>query len=1173
MNLEHDRYHGFYHALVRRPVTLAVVFIALLVVGIISYMRIPVQMMPDGIVEPGLQVWVSHPGASAQENEEKVARVLEEQLRTLSGIEEITSSSSDDFAFVSVNFDANTDMELAKAEVRDRVERARPQLPKSVQEVGVWSWSESNMPAMFFAILHPGDSSRTDFLVDTVVQRRIEGVDGVGKLEIWGVLDDSLRILLDEDKVRAANLDIGALIGRLSADNFALPLGEIEDGGRRVLLRSDMRFRSHQEIEAFPIGGGLVIGDIGHVAAVKSVRNRLFKIDGSYAFYGEIQKDSQSNVVETCTRLRAALKELEQDPRLGGEFKFLVLFDQGQFIETSLGQLEEASYWGGGLAVLVLLVFLGRIRSMIAAALAIPFSALLAIAWIHFSGGSFNVLTMTGITLAMGMLVDDAVVVIENITRVRAGGRNALEAASIGTREVALAVVLSTLTTVVVFLPLIFITENPMLRIMFAELGSPLCLAMMFSLVAALVFLPVVAGRVVGERGPVAARLAAWVEPLAAAPARALAWSVGAVRLGLYASARALAPSVDACARFALRFRLVLSLGLLALIGWSVARAAHALLLAQRLPSAFGWSPSLGMDDALIMALELAAPLLALLIVAVVLPAYARAGHAAPVRPTHLVSQGRSLLGFVVASNHAVLEWTLKHRLAASCLAGLVLLSQLWPQTHMNVAAFGQEGNTSRLNVAIDLEENFTLAQSEGEMEHYERWFLARKSAWAFDHIANRFDTRSGRITLYWDNAVPRERYDALERSVREELVARPGHRVRLWSDEGEADERSRNVVTFRLVGPSSEELERIGERAIDILERVPGLSSVSVPEGAAQSQVRVVFDDDVAQGLGVSAQTALQNIAWALRGWMLPRYQEEGREVPLIIEYDSEKVAGLDTLKELDIWNGESSVPLSTFSHFQFAQGSRSIQRRGGQTTYTLQARVDDTLRQKELSDAGYVALQQLDLPRGYSIGEEDLVGRRQEQEFQELFKALLLAMVLSYIVMAVLFESLLMPFVVMFTVPYAIVGAFWTLYLTGTAMDSVGYIGIIILVGVVAKNGIVLIDCVQRLRVAGQSRTDAVLNGSALRIRPVLMTALTTVMGLIPMALQEPASDGIDYRALATCVAGGLSVSTILTLWVVPLAYVLCDDLAQILILQAKRAIAQLTVRRRAGAVGETS
>ncbi|MCC7012570.1 MAG: efflux RND transporter permease subunit [Planctomycetes bacterium] len=1167
MNAADDRYRGFYDALVRRPVALLVIFVALSVIGVISYVRIPVQMMPDGLVEPGLQIFVVNPGASAQENEEKVVRILEEQIRTLPGIEEIQSTANDDSAWSYVQFDANTDMELAKAELRDRIERARPQLPSSVQEVGVYSWSNENMPIVFFAILHPGDNPRTDFLIDTVVQRKLEGVDGVGKLEIWGVLDDSMRILLDEDKVRAANLDLGGLIRRLSADNFALPLGEVEDGERRVLLRSDMRFDSPEEIERFPIGNGLVIGDIGRVAPVKSVRNRLFKIDGQYAFYGEIQKDSQANVVETCARLRSALEELEADPRLAGEFRFLPLFDQGQFITASLAQLRDAAVWGGGLAVVVLFLFLRRVRSTLAVALSIPFSALVAIAWMQLGGGSFNVLTMTGITLAMGMLVDNSVVVIENIARLRVEGRSDLDAAAQGTREVALAVLLSTATTIVVFLPMIFMNENPMLRIMFGELGLPLCLSLAISLLAALVFLPVIAARVVVERHPSIERIAARLEPLAAAPARATAWVLGGLKLLAFAKARALFPAVRAAALGVTKVRWPLALVVLGWSAWSLQRAWPSIALARRLRSDFAWSPGMALDTALDLGLEVLAAPLALSILLLLLPWFARRGSAAPVRPASFVAEHRTLVEYIVDANTALLRWTLRHRFAATCASGLVFLSQIWPQTHMQVAAFGEDENTSRLSVMVELEDNFTLAQAEGEMRFYEAFFEARRERYGFEHLANRFDPRSGRLTLYWEENLTRADYDGIERDIRENLRAQPGHRVRLSGDESGANERNKNVVTFRLVGPNSEELAAIGAKAVEVLERIPGLSSVALPENSAQSQVRVVFDSDVAQGFGISPDSALQNIAWALRGWQLPRYQEEAREIPLIIEYDEANVAGLDTLRDLDIFNGQSAVPLSSFAQFQFARGSHSIYRRNGQTTYTIQARVDDPLRQKELSDAGYAALKSLELPRGVSVGEDDLVSTRQAEELRELQAAALLGGVLVFVLMCILFESLILPWSVLPTVPFAFVGAYWTLYITGTTMDSVGWIGLIILTGVVVNNGIVLVDCIQRLRDEGLERGEAVLRGVALRVRPVLMTAMTTVVGLIPTAIAEPASEGIDYRALATCIAGGLTLSTVLTLWVVPLFYTLFDDVARTLVVRARDLIGVWLARRARG------
>lgn len=1145
---------GFFAALVRRPITLLVVFVTLMVIGVIAYVRIPLQMMPEGIVEPGLQVFAMHPGASAEENEERVARLLEEELRTIAGIAELSSRSSDDSVNLSVRFDAEVDMDLAKAEVRDRIERARPKLPTTVREIGIWSWSESNMPVMFFAMLHPGDSQRTDFLIDTVIQRRLDSVDGIGRMELWGVLDDSVRIELDEQRVRAAGLDLGALIGRLSADNFALPMGEVTDGGRRVLLRSDMRFRDKATIEQYPIGSGLVIADVARVIDAKSVRNRLFRMDGTYAYFGEVQRESQANVVEVCKRLDVALKELEADPRLEGKFKFLVFFDQGQIIEGSVAQLRDSAITGGLLSILILFLFIPRVRMVMCMALAIPVSVLLAVAWVYFSGGTFNILTMAGITLAMGMLVDNAVVVVENISRVRALGLGNLAAAAQGTREVALAVLLSTLTTVVVFMPMIFMSENPTLRIMFGALGLPLCVSLLASLLAALIFLPVVTARVIGPRHVAVEFVALRIARVADYPGKVLAVLVGAVRALTHGAMRMLSWAVAGTVRLIAWLRWPLAAAIVAMAIWRGTRIAATLDAQAEYARVAGAPTATGSLVAL--------GVVTLLAVSIVLFGSKRWRDrqvGALARPASLVPKIDGVVDGCVKLNRALLEWTLAHRLGATLATLAALASVAVPMTQMKVAAFGEDENTSRVRVEVDLEDNFTLEQAEQEMAHYERFFQDRKQRWGFQHMGCRFDKDGGRIDAYWDGRRTREQRDLVLKDMRENLHALPGHELRIGGDDG-AQDRNRNVVSFRLVGPDSEELNRLGAQAVALLEGVEGLSDVRSPLTEAPEQVRVVFDSDLAHQMGISPQDALQNVSWALRGWQLPRFQEPGREVPLIIELDEERVAGLSTLRDLEIRGGESAIPLSSFSTLEYGRGSHSIERVNGKTAFQIFARVDDPLRQRELSELGRALIATIDFPRGYGLDEEDLVSERQDSEMREIYAALLLSVVLVFLLMGVLFESFLLPISVLFTIPFAIVGAMWTMFVTRTAMDSVAWIGMIILVGVVVNNGIVLIDRIHQLRHSGVERTRAILDGCGNRVRPVLMTALTTVVGLIPMASTEPPGDGIDYRALATCVAGGLSVSTLFTLWVVPLAYSVLDDLREVFAERVVRAAARV-------------
>ncbi len=1149
---------SFFRGLIRRPVTLFVLFATMLVIGVISYRRIPIQMMPDGIQEPELSIYAINPGASAQENEEQIARVLEEQLRTLTGVEEIGSSSSEDQVRAWVQFQADTDMDLAKADLRDRLERARPLLPDTVDEVGIWSWSQSQMPVMFMALLHPGDSKRTDFLVETVIQRRLEGVDGIGNVELMGNLGDSVRILLDEDSVRAAQLDLGDLISRLSADNFAMPMGEVEDGGRRVLLRSDMRFRTKEEIEEYPVGRGLKIKDVGEVIDAKSVRNRLFRIDGRYSYYVALQRDNQANVVEACARLNFALDDLRADPRLK-EFEFLVLFDQGEFIESSLGQLRTTALWGGGFALIVLLVFLRRVRLTLCVALSIPVSALMAIAWAYFGGGSFNILTMTGITLAIGMLVDNSVVVIENIARLRAQGLGSHEAAARGVREVGLAVTLATLTTVIVFLPLIFMTEHPVMRVMFGELGFPLCLSLMFSLFVALVFLPAVAARIVGPRRPAAELLARACGAVLAVPTFFVGRVVAVLRALAFAGLRALHFLNRVALAVLTPLRWPLALGIAGVVAWRVRDAMAAQSLAEPFPG-FGL-PKAGAGFAGAVTAAVAG-LVALGIALQGFRWFQSRPAAGPARPARFVPENVDLLHGLVTSNTALLRWTLTHRLAACGLALTFWGSCAVPRSMMEMSSFGDDENNGRITFEIRLEDDFTLSEASDQFAEFEAWFGERQEELGFEHIGSRFDEKSGSISLYWENQQNQEDMDSLRKRLRDELPTRAGQRVLLRDDDENVD-RNRNLVAFSLRGPRYEKLVELAEQAVPVLEAVPGLSSVTTGLEAAPEQVQVVFEPDLAERMGVTPEVAFNNISWALRGWQLPRFQEPGREVPLIMEYDSEEIAGLDTLREMRIFNGETAVPLATVANIEFTRGQTEIRRRNGQATITLSGRIDDPTRAAPVTRAGIAALQAMNLPRGYEIGEDDTAIFQQEEEMREIFKALIFSIVLVYLVMGILLESWSLPIVVLWTIPFAVTGALWTLFLTGTTMDSVGWIGVIILVGVVVNNGIVLIDRIHSLHQAGMERREAVLQGSANRVRPIVMTALTTVCGLLPMALAEPPSQGIDYRALATCVAGGLAISTFFTLWVIPLWYTIVLDLAAATSNSVRWAVAPLSGR----------
>ncbi|MEM9803402.1 MAG: efflux RND transporter permease subunit, partial [Planctomycetota bacterium] len=530
---------GLFGLTVSRPIAMGVLFVTLVLLGVIAYSRIPLQFLPGGIEGSRFTIVIPNSGASAQENVDKVARVVEEQFRTLPSIANVRSYSSDDRVRFRVQYEGEISTELAKAELRDRIERARAELPDTVDRVYLWASDDSDTPTMYFAVVATDRSEDVTALVDRYVQKRLESVEGVSRVNIWGLSNESIRILLDEDKVTAARLDLGALVGRLLSDNFAQPLGEVSEGGTEFLLRSDMRFKDLDEIRDYPVRPGLRIGDVARVERVASVRDQITRIDGGYAYYGLVQKEGSANVVEVGRGLDAAIEELVHDPRLGGKLSIEVFFDQADFIESSLEQLESTAIQGGGLAVLVLFLFLRRARMTLCVALCIPVSALLAIAFESFRGSSFNVLTMTGLTLGIGMLVDNAVVVVESIARQRGLGREPKAAAVLGARDVGLAVALATMTSVVVFLPLIFMGEQRM-SVFLQAMGIPLCASLVFSLLVALLFIPTASARVIGPRAPWVERVGKILRPVTALPTRAVAHAIGLVRFAWYLALRAL---------------------------------------------------------------------------------------------------------------------------------------------------------------------------------------------------------------------------------------------------------------------------------------------------------------------------------------------------------------------------------------------------------------------------------------------------------------------------------------------------------------------------------------------------------------------------------------------------------------------------------------------------------
>jgi HAE1 family hydrophobic/amphiphilic exporter-1 len=1009
-----SKLQAFFLALVHRPIAVLMISVALLGMSFIATQRIQLDLVPEGLGASEISVSAAWGNANPSEIEQKIIKPLEKELRSIPDLESIYAQAREGSAEINISFPGNVDIDQAYAEVSDRIERARPSLPTEVDRIHIRRRGMSSTPIMFAGVQFPAmERGVAQDLITNALLPRLEAVDGVASATSWGIEPLSIRIWLDEESVFANNIDIGNLVRRLQGDNSSSPVGDLDATNGRTIVRVDSRFKSIEEIEDFPVRDGFTIKDIGRVVKVRSAPEFMFRFGGEYATSINIAKESSANTFDVCQRLLHVLEvDLPNDPVLG-RFNFNVYFNQGDMIKESVFSLIKDSLLGGLIACLVLFFFLRSLPYTLLITLSIPFAVLIALSYIYFSGGTLNLMSMMGITISIGMLVDNSVVIVESIFKKRESGESLLTSICAGPSEVVLAIVTATLTTVVVFLPLIFLTDNRQQKVIAEAIGMPLIVALLAALLLSIVMVPV------------AAR---------------------------FISAKSKASST--------------------------------------------------------------------------------AGH---------------LPKFITRPLFATVKWSLNHRFRAVTIYVLILMSSAIATTGREMATSGeQEG---RIEVRFSFVDGTSLYDGHLEVLELEKEVLGSVNfADKFPNLSTGcWFTRTGGSILIWpDHPLKNKDKDAMMAYLKNNLPQR-ARIVYHFSQEMSRSKKSNGSdwTRIRVSGPDSMVVQNILSDIRELSKASSKFSEAS-KENNLNHEVLVQLDRERMSRLGINSQSVLSNIEWTMRGLMVSRFETGDQEIPIIIEYDSPSDPDRSILEEMLIASKNQIVPLSTFARFTNSRSASTISR--------LDGKISEVIGLKSISKDPKVAaddvqrlMLDIEMPDGYtwklSGGWEST-----STDMSDLLTAMILAIGLVFLLMGLLFNSVILPLSALTTIGFAVLGANWAFKLSDQPFGAMEMVGMIVLAGVVVNNAIVLIDRILQLERGGQKLNEAIINAVDDRMRPVFMTALTTVCGLLPIALSEASSTGVSFKGMAIGIVGGISVATVFTLTVVPLSFSLFRDFGRL-------------------------
>ena len=1045
-----------------RRVTIVMFTVAIVLFGLVSLSRLSVNLLPD-ISYPTVTIRTELTGAAPIEVENLLTKPIEEAVGVIRNVRLVRSVSRSGQSDVTLEFLWGTDMDVAGVEVREKIDIL--ELPLEASRPLLLRFDPSSEPIMRLGLLQKDAASEPDSvafeaalkslrrLAEDRIKNDLEAEEGTAAVKVSGGLEDEIQIQADQRKLSQLGLSIEQVAARIRAENVNLSGGRLEEGSQRFLVRTINEFREVEEfgdaIIATVSGRPVYLRDVATVTRGYKEREAITRLNGSESVELAIYKEGDANTVQVAKRIERRLETVRTS--LPGNLELVKIYDQSKFIGAAIDQVTSAAIFGGLLAIMVLYGFLRDARATAIIALAIPVSVIGTFLLMYTNDVSLNIMSLGGVALAVGMLVDNSIVVLENIVRKKEQGANTLEAARSGTTEVSTAVVASTLTTIAVFFPMVFITG--IAGQLFRDQALTVTFALAFSLVVALTLIPMLAALGSGSRyaDEDSHSEAGWFT-------KGVAWIVRGAGL---------------------------SFGVIRRIAWAVL-----------------WVPSWLLQRS---------------------------------------------YGAAARRYEPVLAWSLGHR--GTIVTGAVLI---FVATMTLVPGLGRELipqlSQGQFDVDLRLSPGAPLSETDSAIQAAQSATDSIESvelSYSVAGTGNRLDANpvdagenTGTLSVTLRPGAGRAEEEQAIEALRASLARVPGVQYEFTRPA---------LMTFaaplqiEIAGYSLDGLASVNQSLLQKLAASDRYTDIKTTIEPGNPEVQIIFDQERAAKLGLAVRDIADRVVANVRGELATRYTWQDKKIDVLVKSVDTRNASIEEIRKLVVNPAsERPVTLDAVADIRIARGPAEVRRVAQERVAIISMNIAHGDLATAVAEARSI-IDRTPMPSGITTS---VSGQNEEMEdsFRSMQFALVLAVFLVYLVMASQFESLVHPFVILFTIPLALVGAVLALFITGTTINVIALIGVIMLAGIVVNNAIVLVDLINQLRSQGMEKTEAIMEAGRARLRPIMMTTLTTVLGLLPMAIGF--GEGSEVRTpMAITVIGGLVASTLLTLVVIPVVYSLLD------------------------------